>query len=222
MGEQVRRIGVREGYDRWAASYDAKRNPVVALDARHSLRMLAPQRGELILEAGCGSGRNLPGLIEAGAMAVGIDFSEGMLHVAQARFPGQLLLIADIQTPLPFRNQAFDATYCALVGEHLVALAEAIRELWRVTKDGGRLVFSVYHPAMAGAGAEANFDVEGVEYRLGAELYGVQDYIDAIEAAGFRDVAYREFWADEELVERIPAAARYASAPMLLVITGRR
>ncbi|HSP97053.1 MAG TPA: hypothetical protein VL049_07385 [Candidatus Dormibacteraeota bacterium] len=34
------RPGVREGYDRWAAIYDASPNPLVALDRRVALPLL--------------------------------------------------------------------------------------------------------------------------------------------------------------------------------------
>ena len=60
--KKVKRVTVREGYDLWSESYDTTPNPVVAMDARFSLALLQPQKGERILDAGCGTGRNLAGL----------------------------------------------------------------------------------------------------------------------------------------------------------------
>jgi ubiquinone/menaquinone biosynthesis C-methylase UbiE len=59
MTKRVERVSVREGYDLWSETYDQTPNPVVAMDARYTLKWLAPRPGEQILDAGCGTGRNL-------------------------------------------------------------------------------------------------------------------------------------------------------------------
>jgi SAM-dependent methyltransferase len=77
---KIKRVTARDGYYLWSETYDATPNPVVAMDARHTLEFLAPSRAELILDAGCGTGRNLKHLLGAGSNPVGIDFSAGMLN----------------------------------------------------------------------------------------------------------------------------------------------
>ena len=218
MSKEVRRIAAREGYDLWAASYDATPNPVVAMDARHSVRVLSPEAGELVLDAGCGTGRNIGPLKAAGARVVGIDFSAGMLAVARRAQPEASLAMADLRRPLPFADRCFDAALCALVGEHLDDLWLSLSELRRVLKPGGRLVFSVYHPTLAAAGAEANFEYNDVEYRLGAAPYSVDDYLEAIVTAQFDEIAYREYRADQSLADALPGAANYVGKPLLLLI----
>ena len=52
--KRVRRVNAQEGYDLWARTYDETPNPVVAMDARYTLGVLAPEPGEQILDAGCG------------------------------------------------------------------------------------------------------------------------------------------------------------------------
>jgi SAM-dependent methyltransferase len=64
----TKRVSVQEGYDLWSETYDTTPNPVVAMDARHTVALLQPQVGERILDAGCGTGRNLKALLEAGAI----------------------------------------------------------------------------------------------------------------------------------------------------------
>ena len=93
---ESRRLPVREGYDLWSSAYDTTDNPVVALDARETMRILAPIEGETILDAGCGTGRNLRAIASAGCPAVGVDFSTGMLTVARSILPGIPLVCADI------------------------------------------------------------------------------------------------------------------------------
>jgi len=218
---EVRRVGVREGYDLWAAAYDATPNPVVALDERLTLGLLAPRAGERILDAGCGTGRNLVRLAAAGAQVTGLDFSPGMLAVAARRVPGARLAEADLHARLDLADASFDAVLCALIGEHLRELDTCAREFRRVLVPGGRLVFSVYHPAMAEAGKEANFERDGVEYRLGAVRHTLADYERALLAAGFVDLRRHEHAGDEDLAQRLPSARRYLGFPLLLVLCAR-
>ena len=218
MKREIRHVSARDGYDLWAETYDEAPNPVVIMDSRHSLQVLSPSAGEVILDAGCGTGRNLAGLLEAGARAIGVDFSHGMLAVARRAQPAVPLVEADLQQALPFAAASFDAVLCALVGEHLDDLAATLDGLRRVLKPGGRLVFSVFHPEMAAAGVEANFDIGGIEYRLGAVKYSVQDYIDVVAGADFDEIAFASFRCDSKLAAQLPAAAKYVGFPMLLVI----
>ena len=69
-------------------------------------------------------------------------------------------------------------------------------EARRVFQADGRLVFSVLHPAMAAPGKEANFEREGVEYRLGAVRHSTRDYGDAARRAGFAGIDIREVRGD--------------------------
>ena len=61
------RVNAQTGYDLWSPTYDETPNPVVAIDARYTLGLLAAQAGERILDAGCGTGRNLGVLLAADA-----------------------------------------------------------------------------------------------------------------------------------------------------------
>jgi ubiquinone/menaquinone biosynthesis C-methylase UbiE len=217
----VQRPDVRSGYDLWAETYDVTPNPVVAMDARVTVAAVAARPGERILDAGCGTGRNLPGLLASGAAVTGMDFSSGMLRVAQDRHPDVPLVQADMQEAWPFGDGAFDVVLCALVGEHLDRLEVVIRQMRRVLAPGGRVVFSVYHPAMAEAGKEANFQRDGTEYRLGAVRHTLAGYVSAFEQAGFSGIDVAEYLGDEDLARVEPVAARFVGFPLLVIITGR-
>lgn len=220
--KETRRVSARKGYDLWAETYDETPNPVVAMDARYTLDVLAPKLGERILDAGCGTGRHLGPLLRARSNPVGVDFSRGMLDIARRNYPEVPLALADLQRPLPFENERFDAVLCALIGEHLNELPLALEEMHRVLRAGGRLVFSVYHPEMAAAGKEANFERSGVEYRLGAYRYSMVDYGNLLEDAGFEDPARHEFLGDERLARSVPSSTRLLGFPVLLVFEARK
>jgi SAM-dependent methyltransferase len=145
-----------------------------------------------------------------------------MLSVAASRFPEVPLAIADLHKPLPFRSGCFDAVLCALIGEHINQLAPVLEEFHRVLRSAGRLIFSTYHPAMAEAGKEANFELAGVEYRLGAVRHTVEQYENSIRGTGFVDVERLEFRGDDQLALTVPVAAKYIDFPVLLVLKARK
>jgi SAM-dependent methyltransferase len=222
MNMRVERPGVREGYDRWAETYDATPNPLVALDRRITLAALAPRAGERVLDAGCGTGAHLGAIAAARSRAVGLDLSHGMLRVARKAAPRAALVQADLNRELPVRRRAFDAVLSALVSEHLTELRRFFGEAFSVLRRGGRLVFSAFHPELARAGVEASFERDGTEYRLGAERHTVADYLGHISAAGFRRLDWREYRGDDRLVEEVPWATKYVGRPLLLLVRAER
>jgi SAM-dependent methyltransferase len=222
VAERVSRLNVREGYDRWAESYDGTANPVVALDRRYTLRHLDPKPRELILDAGCGTGANLCRILEKGGRPVGLDISRGMLRVARRAVPGVPLARADLDHNLPLASGVFHAFLCSLVSEHLTSLEKLFQEAFAVLREGGRLVFSAFHPELAAAGIEANFEQDGTEYRLGAERHTIDDYLNHIGGAGFGNLRCREYCGDSELIEEVPEACKYLGRPLLVVIEAIR
>ena len=222
MGKRVLRLGVREGYDRWAETYDRTPNPLVALDRRHTIELLSPRAGERILDAGCGTGAHLRRIRRVGSFAVGLDVSLGMLQVAQRADLGALLVQSDLNKALPLQQSSFDAVVCALVSEHLTNLRALFTETFTVLKRGGRMVFSAFHPELAASGIEANFQQGDVECRLGAERYTVDDYLNHINDAGFRRLRWTQYSGDDELVRQIPWADKYLGRPLLLLIEATR
>ena len=222
MSKRVARPGVREGYDCWSETYDATPNPIVSLDRLHSLRALNPLPGERVLDAGCGTGAHLGSLCSAGSRPVGLDFSRGMLRVAQRAAPQATLVQADLNSQFPVRRGAFDALLSALVSEHLTDLRRFFTEAFGALRRGGRFVFSAFHPELARAGIEANFERDGTEYRLGAERYTIDDYLNRISDAGFRRLAWHEYNADDRILKEVPWAAKFIDSPLLLLVRAER
>jgi ubiquinone/menaquinone biosynthesis C-methylase UbiE len=227
-------ISAREGYDRWAPTYDQSPNPVVAMDeivlGRRIAQMAGQMSGQVVIDAGCGTGRHTLRLARAAARVIAMDFSSQMLaRVADKLQAGRLadkveLIEHDLHQPVPLAAGVADGVLCSLVGEHLRDLAAVFAELARVTRPGGWVIFSVYHPILALAGKEANFAdaVTGVEYRLGAVKHLSAAYVNAMIGAGFALDRMGEHGVAPAIAERVPGAERYGQAPLLLVLEGTR
>jgi len=114
-------------------------------------RLLGDVAGRDVLEVGCGAAQGARWLASAGAAVTAFDVSFGQLLQSRALdertgIAVDRLVQADAQL-LPFRDAAFDLVVSAFGGIPFVAdSAGAMREIARVLRPGGRLVFSVTHP----------------------------------------------------------------------------
>jgi len=110
------------------------------------LERLVPAPGP-VLDAGCGTGMLLWGLAERGYRVTGIDPSEGMLRQTPAETPAALVQAS--AGDLPFTDGAFPLVVSVAVFHHLVApalVADAVREMVRVTAPGGATVVWDHNP----------------------------------------------------------------------------
>jgi ubiquinone/menaquinone biosynthesis C-methylase UbiE len=97
--------------------------------------------GERLLEIGCGVGNFTRIVREAtGASILGVDISPDLVEEARRRVPGEHFEVADVHR-LGFPDSSFDAVYGSSILHHL-ELDAALREMLRVLKPGGRLVFA--------------------------------------------------------------------------------
>jgi SAM-dependent methyltransferase len=101
------------------------------------LPLPAPAR---ILDAGCGSGRNMVELARRGTVT-GVELSDTSVCVARARDAGEVVLGSVVE--MPFADDSFDLAVCLDVIEHLEDDGAALRELRRVVAPGGSLLVTV-------------------------------------------------------------------------------
>lgn len=100
---------------------------------------VAPQSGQSILDLAAGTGSSSIAFVKPGVRVVASDFSEGMLAEGRKRHPSLEFVYADA-TKLPFKNDEFHATTISFGLRNVVDVPKALREMYRVTKPGGRLV----------------------------------------------------------------------------------
>ena len=99
--------------------------------------------GQIVLDAGCGSGAFLRVAADHGAVVSGIDASEALLAIARERVPDADLTLGDLQR-LPYAGDTFDAVtgFCSFFFAD--DMVEALREAGRVAKPGAPIVIQVW------------------------------------------------------------------------------
>jgi malonyl-CoA O-methyltransferase len=212
----------REGYDRWASSYDTDGNPLLALEEPQVNRLLGEVKGLSVLDVGCGTGRHAVRLARAGASVRALDFSAGMLEQAcrKAGADKVSFQVHDLSEPLPFPDETFDRVLCGLVIDHIANLDGLFGEMLRVCRSSGCVVVSVMHPAMMLRGVQARFrdPDSGQEFRPASQPHQLSDYVLAAARAGCVFDHLSEHAVDEVLAERLERARRYVGWPMLFVM----
>ena len=93
-----------------------------------------------ILDAGCGSGRNMVELARHGTVT-GVELSKTSVCLARARDAGEVIEGSVMEMPLD--GDSFDLAASLDVIEHLEDDLGALRELRRVVKPGGSLLVTV-------------------------------------------------------------------------------
>lgn len=128
-----------EAYDQWFAT------PIGCLvkkyEAQLILDLLKPRKGEVILDAGCGTGIFTLDILSSGSKVIGLDISLPMLIQAGKKlkgFPFRMVL-ADM-LHLPFPAGLFDKVVSITALEFIEDAKAAVRELFRVTKNRGTIV----------------------------------------------------------------------------------
>ena len=133
-------------FDEWPTQYDQWfETPigslVKAFENALLLDLLAPRPGEVILDAGCGTGVFTREILGAKSTVIGLDISRPMLAVAGGKFAGLPFypMVGDMMS-LPFGDGVFDKTVSVTALEFLENGQGAVEELFRVTAKGGLIV----------------------------------------------------------------------------------
>ena len=133
-------------FDAVAGRYDLMNDVLsagqVRLWRRAVTRILNATRGERILDLAAGTGTSAEAFTGKGTKVVACDFSLGMLQVGRNRTNSNapVAFAAGDALALPFRDESFDATTISFGLRNVTKTENALKEMYRVTRPGGRLV----------------------------------------------------------------------------------
>lgn len=101
------------------------------------LRLLSPQTGTSLLDVGCGTGHFSRRFARAGLRVTGVDPDPAMLTCARMHAAGlDLDYVRADACALPFTDASFDSAAAVTSLCFVPEPAQALRELWRVSRRG--------------------------------------------------------------------------------------
>ncbi len=147
--------GGERGWDPVAAWYDklvgetgSDYHRQVILPA--TIRLLAPQPGESVIDICCGQGVLVKPLLESGVgRFTGVDASPQLVKAAQARYGTDRrvsLVVADACVPGRWADGSHDAATCLMAVHDVADPVALFTNLARALKPGGRAVLVFMHP----------------------------------------------------------------------------
>jgi len=181
---------------------DAPQDPEPwAWERRRALLLGEARPGERVLDLGCGTGRFVAALRDAGADAVGVELAETALRRARANAPGADLRLVEPDGSLPLDHGSVDLVWCSEVLEHVADTEHLLLEVRRVLRPAGRLLVTVpFHGRVKGAliallRFDAHFDPLGQHLRF----YTAGSLRTTLERSGFEAVQVRP-WGGRPLL----------------------
>ncbi|MHB8293670.1 MAG: class I SAM-dependent methyltransferase [Acidimicrobiales bacterium] len=145
-------------WDRHSAAYQSSRS--LATDVAHygpdigteaDFRLLGDLKGKRVLELGCGGAQCSIAFAKQGAIAIGIDFSARQLAFARRLVEREKARVelhqGDLADLAFLRANTIDLAFSAFAFGYVQDLGRVFRQVHRVLRVGGALVFSLPHPA---------------------------------------------------------------------------
>ncbi len=189
--------------------------------ARVLLEIAPPRPGETVLDVATGPGtvaRQAAVLVGPGGRVVGVDISAAMLGVARSWPPepgaASIEYIESSATSMPLEADTFDAAYCQQGLQHVSDALQALAEIFRTLKPGGRLATAVWQQSPFGlfreAVAKLNLSNPGAQ----PSTFGrdPEELASSIRQAGFSDVRVQQRDLVSVLPGGVPEAIELAMA----------
>jgi ubiquinone/menaquinone biosynthesis C-methylase UbiE len=135
---------VRAEYDALAPHYERRWSGYIAASMEETLKRVHPIKGERVLDVGCGTGMLLERIVDQypDSEVMGVDLSPAMVAQARRRLPQRVTLEAADAEALPFSTHSFDLVLSVSSFHFWPAPKDALAELRRVLRPGGRLAIT--------------------------------------------------------------------------------
>jgi len=111
------------------------------------VKLVLKSKPKKVYDLACGTGYPfIKSLLKKGIKVYGSDVSPRLVYEARENYPKAKLKLGDYREIVEFSN-AFDVSYCFRSSWYMEDLEKMIKELVRITKPGGRVIFDVLNPS---------------------------------------------------------------------------
>jgi ubiquinone/menaquinone biosynthesis C-methylase UbiE len=124
--------------DIWNANFYDESHSFVSKYGNDLIELLAPKKGESILDLGCGTGDLAKKLVDVGVNLLGVDYSTNMILEAKSKYPSIPFMVADA-TNLEFDHE-FDGVFSNAALHWVKPPQQALHCIYKSLKQGGRFV----------------------------------------------------------------------------------
>lgn len=173
-----------QSYDAVAGAYGRSWHPAFEPVARDLVDLVAPAPGDALLDVGTGTGvvAAAASMTAQPAVLVGVDPSLPMLRLARSHVP--LAAVAARSPGLPFPARVFDVVVANLVVSHFPRYDDALDDMVRVLRPGGRLGVTSWGAMDDGAVGDADQRrLTAIWKSTAARFVDVDDGAEVVEAA---------------------------------------
>lgn len=172
--------------DHWDANMYDGNHGFVSKYGESLLDVLAPKKGEKILDVGCGTGDLVNSLVNLGCRVVGVDRSENMIQSARNKYPQIPFFVKDINE-LDYQNE-FDAVFSNATLHWVKPPKVALEAIFRSLRNGGRFVAEfggVRNVEKIPAELRNQFNKVDIHFESPWYFPSIGQYTDLMEAVGF-------------------------------------
>jgi SAM-dependent methyltransferase len=143
-------ISPRDGYRVWARTYDTEPNPMLSLEQRFLESILPDVKGLDVVDLGCGTGRWLATLKEAGARnLLGIDSSPEMLQAAKGKLGTAATLVNANCENDSLPHASADLIICSFLLSYIEDSVSFLTKVRAILRAGGMAFVTDLHPDTA-------------------------------------------------------------------------
>jgi malonyl-CoA O-methyltransferase len=178
-----RELDARTAYRLWAKNYPPyPHNLLMQAEQAAVVARLPAVDGKRVLDLACGSGRYAQLLCARGGSVVGLDLVFEMLSHASSDFDR----VQGNLTDLPLAPESADCIVCGLAVGHTTDLGAALKEMGRVLKPGGAIVYSDFYAVGAAASWKRTFRANSQTFSVGFVARDRDAHKEACGSAGLR------------------------------------
>jgi ubiquinone/menaquinone biosynthesis C-methylase UbiE len=189
-----------EAYNSWASQYDTNENKTRDLEAIVLRETLSTIAFTMVLEIGCGTGKNTEWLTQKAEHITAVDLSEEMLSKAKEKIQSDKVefIKADINSEWDFTEKTFDLISFSLVLEHIENLDHVFKEVYKKLDEPGYVYIGELHPFKQYTGTKARFETQDGLQVVQCYNHHISDFIQSAKKYGLKLLALDEYFDSDD------------------------